>query len=220
MQATCTNICYFLLSIIIITASLVHQASESTPSETVENEHNVLDAVSTELGIPLSDDNNTTNNTRRRVHEEEESRPDQQHSNIRSSMRRKRSSISQLSMRAMTAIQTRKPTIKMHSWFICSRLIISPAIVCLLIVAMDCGGVLDRIDGPSLAMAKMVIIVNAGLPGAQLIILTLKSKGLSESASIVASISSKLYLVNNYNSSLVINRTNDFSAQRRRYSIL
>jgi len=110
-------------------------------------------------------------------------------------MRRKRSSISQLSMRAMTAIQTRKPTIKMHSWFICSRLIIAPAIVCLLIVAMDCGGVLDRINGPSLAMAKMVIIVNAGLPGAQLIILTLKSKGLSESASIVARVYLPSYIL-------------------------
>ena len=60
---------------------------------------------------------------------------------------------------------------------------------------MDCGGVLDRIDGPSLAMAKMVIIVNAGLPGAQLIILTLKSKGLSESASIVARVYLPSYIL-------------------------
>lgn len=60
---------------------------------------------------------------------------------------------------------------------------------------MDCGGVLDRIDGPSLAMAKMVIIVNAGLPGAQLIILTLKSKGLSESASVVARVYLPSYIL-------------------------
>ena len=50
---------------------------------------------------------------------------------------------------------------------------------------MDCGSFLD--DVPSLA--KMVVIVNSGLPGAQLIVLTLKAKGLSDSASIVAKVS-------------------------------
>ena len=67
----------------------------------------------------------------------------------------------------------------------------APAVVFLLIVAMDCGGVLDSI--PSLA--KMVIIVNAGLPGAQMIVLTLKSKGLSDSASIVAQVYLPSYLL-------------------------
>ena len=56
---------------------------------------------------------------------------------------------------------------------------------------MDCGGVLDGIPN----LAKMVVIVNAGLPGAQLIVLTLKSKGLSDSASIVAKVYLPSYLL-------------------------
>ena len=60
----------------MVAASLVHQASDTTQSETIDNEHSAL--VATELGIPLSDDN-TTNNTRRRARGEESS-PDQQHS--------------------------------------------------------------------------------------------------------------------------------------------
>ena len=44
-------------------------------------------------------------------------------------------------------------------------------------------------------LAKMVVIVNAGLPGAQLIVITLKSKGLSDSASIVAKVYLSSYLL-------------------------
>ena len=41
----------------------------------------------------------------------------------------------------------------------------------------------------------MVVIVNSGLPGAQLIVLTLKAKGLSDSASIVAKVYLPSYLL-------------------------
>jgi hypothetical protein len=56
---------------------------------------------------------------------------------------------------------------------------------------MDCGGALGGIPN----LAKMVVIVNAGLPGAQTIVLTLKSKGLSETASIVAKVYLPSYLL-------------------------
>ena len=56
---------------------------------------------------------------------------------------------------------------------------------------MDCGGILSGIPD----LAKMVVIVNAGLPGAQLIVITLKSKGLSDSASIVAKVYLPSYLL-------------------------
>jgi len=115
----------------------------------------------------------------------------------RSSMRR-RSSVSQFgsmvkrrSSIALAAIRKRKPTIRMHAWFIFSRLIVAPAVICLIIVGMDCGGILSDIP----PLAKMVIIVNAGLPGAQLIVITLKSKGLSGSASIVAQVYLPSYLL-------------------------
>lgn len=109
----------------------------------------------------------------------------------RSSMRKRRSSISQMSRKAMAAIRRRKPTIKMHSWFIVSRLIVAPAVVSASIIAMDCGGVLEGIP----RLAKMVVIVNSCLPGAQLIIVTLRSRGLSDSASIVAKVYLPSYLL-------------------------
>lgn len=60
-----------------------------------------------------------------------------------------------------------------------------------MILAMDCGSILDAVPN----MAKMVVIVNSGLPGAQLIVLTLKAKGLSDSASIVAKVYLPSYLL-------------------------
>jgi hypothetical protein len=110
---------------------------------------------------------------------------------FRAVMQRRRSSITQFSIKTMAAIRRRKPTIRMHTWFFFSRHIVTPAIVCLIILAMDCGSFLD--DVPSLA--KMVVIVNSGLPGAQLIVLTLKAKGLSDSASIVAKVYLPSYLL-------------------------
>jgi hypothetical protein len=56
---------------------------------------------------------------------------------------------------------------------------------------MDCGGILSGIPD----LAKMVVIVNAGLPGAQLVVITLKSKGLTDSASIVAKVYLPSYLL-------------------------
>ena len=103
---------------------------------------------------------------------------------LRESMRRRRSSISQLSIRAMNAIKQRKPTLRMHFWFCFSRLIVTPACCVMLIVAGDCGGILEGVPG----LAKLVVIVNSCLPGAQLIVLTLKSRGLSDSASVVAQV--------------------------------
>ena len=67
----------------------------------------------------------------------------------------------------------------------------SPAIVCLIVLGMDCGGILDGIP----RMAKMVVIVNSALPGAQIVILSLKAKGLSDSASIVAQVYLPSYLL-------------------------
>lgn len=101
-------------------------------------------------------------------------------------MVRRRSSLALQSIRKL-----RKPTLQMHAWFITSRLIVAPAIVSLIIIGMDCGGILS--DIPSLA--KMVVIVNAGLPGAQLCVITLKSKGLTDSASIVAKVYLPSYLL-------------------------
>jgi hypothetical protein len=162
---------------LVVAASLVHEASDDVPP--------VVD--STELRLPSEMDS---------IHDRGHSsgtEHSQQHSsrNMRETMRSRRSSLSQMSIRALAAISRRKPTIRMHAWFIFSRLIVSPAIVCLIVLGMDCGGILDGIP----RMAKMVVIVNSALPGAQIVILSLKAKGLSDSASIVAQVYLPSYLL-------------------------
>lgn len=154
---------------LVVAASLVHEASDDVPP--------VID--STELRLPSEMEYDTEH--------------PQQHSsrNMRETMRSRRSSLSQMSIRALAAISRRKPTIRMHAWFIFSRLIVSPAFVCLIVLGMDCGGILDGIP----RMAKMVVIVNSSLPGAQIVILSLKAESLSDSASIVAQVYLPSYLV-------------------------
>ncbi|KAL7539360.1 hypothetical protein ACHAWF_006385 [Thalassiosira exigua] len=167
---------------LVVAASLVHQARDDLPSA-------VNDSISSSPEVPHSDqfdggacDEEVSSNAEHTQH-----RP----LDLRASMRKRRSSISRMSSRAIAEIRRRKPTIRMHSWFVASRLIVAPALVCFIIIAMDCGGLLDGIPN----LAKMVVIVNAGLPGAQLIVLTLKSKGLSDSASIVAQVYLPSYLL-------------------------
>jgi len=173
---------------LVVAASLVHQTKDVTLSDGEAN-NAINECDVTEVGIHAENTPRTHANGEERT---STSGPAHQHSkDLRASMQRRRSSISQMSSKAIAAIRHRKPTIRMHAWFIVSRLIVSPAIVCAAIIAMDCGGVLDGIPD----LAKMVVIVNAGLPGAQLIVLTLKSKGLSDSASVVAEVYIPSYLL-------------------------
>lgn len=157
---------------LVVAASLVHQASagENTPAQGSDTEVGTLNVFTSK------NDHSTSTSSA---------------ANFRESMRRRRSSLSQLSTRVMNAIKKRKPTFPMHIWFCTSRLIVTPAIVCLLVIAGDCGGILTGFPN----LAKLVVIVNSCLPGAQLIVLTLKSRGLSESASIVAQVYLPSYLM-------------------------
>ncbi len=159
----------------VVAASLVHQADVKSDTS--------AQGAATEVGaLNVSIPNNTeASNNERGVGID----------SLRESMRRRRSSISQLSIRAMNAIKQRKPTLRMHFWFCFSRLIVTPACCVMLIVAGDCGGILDGVPG----LAKLVVIVNSCLPGAQLIVLTLKSRGLSDSASVVAQVYLPSYLL-------------------------
>lgn len=162
---------------LVVAASLVHQADvkRDTPAQ---------QGAATEVGalnVSISNNNEASNNERGVGGVD----------SLRESMRRRRSSISQLSIRAMNAIKQRKPTLRMHFWFCFSRLIVTPACCVVLIVAGDCGGMLDGVSG----LAKLIVIVNSCLPGAQLIVLTLKSRGLSDSASVVAQVYLPSYLL-------------------------
>lgn len=160
---------------LVVAASLVHQADagENSPAQSSDD---------TEVGTMNVSTSNNDNGHSTSMGSA---------TNFRESTRRRRSSLSQLSTRVMNAIKKRKPTLPMHFWFCVSRLIVTPAIVCLLIIAGDCGGILDGFPN----LAKLVVIVNSCLPGAQLIVITLKSRGLSESASIVAQVYLPSYLL-------------------------
>jgi len=202
---------------LVVAASLVHQVNDDGLDEVqnlgANHENVAMHDVESENArdLHVNDDegriaiasgiySSATRSGRNGLEESSQSAPYAAQHNLedrRSSMRR-RSSVSQFgsmvkrrSSIALAAIRKRKPTIRMHAWFIFSRLIVAPAVICLIIVGMDCGGILSDIP----PLAKMVIIVNAGLPGAQLIVITLKSKGLSGSASIVAQVYLPSYLL-------------------------
>lgn len=76
---------------------------------------------------------------------------------------------------------------RLHVWFMLSRLILTPAIISGGLVALDCSGALTGIPN----LSKLVVVVNAALPGALIVVVLLKSQpALSESANVVA----KVYL--------------------------
>jgi predicted permease len=73
---------------------------------------------------------------------------------------------------------------RLHVWFVLSRLVLSPALVVAGILGLDCGtNVLSSVP----PLAKLVVIVNASLPGALVVVVLLKSNpDLAETAAAVA----------------------------------
>lgn len=78
---------------------------------------------------------------------------------------------------------------RLHIWFTLSRLIVAPAVVVGLIMAFDCSSSTALDSVPNLA--KLVIIVNASLPGALIIVVLLKAQ---EECTDTAAALSKVYL--------------------------
>jgi predicted permease len=113
----------------------------------------------------------------------------------RSSLREVRQSMRSGSMRMLQAVPRSTPEIRrMHLWFTLSRLILTPAVVVGVILALDdCGaGVLGGVP----AIAKLVVIVNSSLPGALIIVVVLKGNpDLSETAAAVAKVYFPSYLL-------------------------
>ena len=95
------------------------------------------------------------------------------------------------SLRLLHAVPRSSPEMRrMHLWFNLSRLVVSPAVVVGVIMALDCGtGVFANVPG----LAKLVVMINAALPGALIVVVILKSdERLSDTAAAVA----KVYLPN------------------------
>lgn len=189
---------------IVVAASLVHQSNEDesediSGDDNQNDSENNTDRICPDVNINISNEHKarqriTDTSIGCSISHPEQQQPDSNFRNDHSrrsslsgigSMVRRRSSV------ALLAIRRRKPTIRMFAWFISSRLIFAPALICALVMAMDCGGILSGIPD----LAKMVVIVNAGLPGAQLVVISLKSKGLTDSASIVAKVYLPSYLL-------------------------
>ena len=97
-------------------------------------------------------------------------------------------------MRVIKAMPRSKPEmIRLHLWFCLSTLVLNPAAIVGLVLALDCSG--NLLSGvPSLA--KLVLIINSALPGALIVIVLLKSReDMSETAAVVAKVYLPCYLL-------------------------
>jgi hypothetical protein len=80
----------------------------------------------------------------------------------------------------------------LHLWFIMTRLVVSPAVVTAALAGLDCGGYLSGVP----ALAKLVVLINACLPGALIVVVLLKSNpALSDTAAAVAKVYLPSYLL-------------------------
>jgi predicted permease len=100
-------------------------------------------------------------------------------------------SIRSSSTRMIDAMPRSTPEMRrIHLWFNLSRLVVTPAVIVGIILALDCtGSTLAAVSD----LAKLVMIVNASLPGALIIVVILKSR--EEWADTAAAVS-RAYLPN------------------------
>eukprot|EP00934_Nitzschia_sp_Nitz4_P004037 Nitzschia sp. Nitz4//scaffold94_size78252//46135//47792//NITZ4_005470-RA/size78252-augustus-gene-0.65-mRNA-1//1//CDS//3329560386//4027//frame0 len=104
-------------------------------------------------------------------------------------LRRWRGSLRTSSMRIVEAIpRPSSDMMRLHVWFCLSKLVLSPLVVTAIVLSLDCGSsALANVP----QLAKFVIIVNSSFPGAQTIIVLLKTREeMADTAAAVA----KVYL--------------------------
>jgi len=75
-----------------------------------------------------------------------------------------------------------RDTLKIHLWQIMSRLIVTPGIIFLVLIRLDCAGLLDFIPN----IAKLVILINSAVPGALVIVVVLEAHGFADEAATVS----------------------------------
>mmetsp|Transcript_49621 Transcript_49621/g.73788 ORF Transcript_49621/g.73788 Transcript_49621/m.73788 type:complete len:504 (+) Transcript_49621:18-1529(+) len=188
------------LNTLVVAASLnltlpqtLSRSGASTDLEGEENGRAIVDAVDVRVGNETQAtkaDHNTVHNRSQGIIT---SAPNNSRRR-RSSLQEITSEVSRRSIRMADAVRT--STFRTHAWFTLSRLILSPAIVCGILIAMDCSSstttnALSNIP----PLAKLVVLINAALPGALLIVLILKSRDLGESAAVVAQVYFPSYLL-------------------------
>jgi hypothetical protein len=90
------------------------------------------------------------------------------------------------------ARQTPPEQRRLFLWFALGRLVLTPALVVLAIAGLDCSGFLNGV--PKLAL--LVLVVNAAVPGALIIVVVLKSAPeLHETAAVVAKMYGPTYIL-------------------------
>lgn len=110
----------------------------------------------------------------------------------RSSLMRLGQSMRRTSVRLLETTRTTPELRRLLLWFVASRLILAPAIVTGTIAGLECSGYLSAVPD----LAKLVIIVNASVPGALIIVVLLKARPeLDDTTAAVAKVYLPTYLV-------------------------
>lgn len=172
------------VSTIVVAASLVPPSSFSSARQQEGNgdQENGEDVPVVESPI-MSDPNYGPRQTQLRQ------RRQSSLSRIGRSVRRRSS---RFLSRVVTSTRSNPEMRRLLLWFILSRLIIAPAVVVGIITGLECGGWLRNIPD----LAKLVVIVNSCVPGAQVIVVILKSQSeLADTAAAVAKIYLPSYLL-------------------------
>ena len=170
------------LSTLVVAASLVSPREEE-PSEHCNDDEEASSQEETHVEEAQVEE----------IHEESPIMSDPNfgphHLRRRSSIERFRQPIRRGSARIASTVPHFTPEMRrLLLWFTLSRLIVSPGIVVAAIVGLDYGGVLGNVPD----LAKLVVIINAAVPGALIVAVLLQSKPeLAKMAAVVA----KVYLL-------------------------
>ena len=194
------------LSTMVVAASLASRQKDPTspnPDDDAVNDGNSGSSPTDEEephqidNRELESDNNTTPNS---IEEESPVMSDPNfgplHLRRRSSVQQRfRASLRRSSMKALEKARRTPPEQRrLYLWFTLSNLILSPTLVVLAIVGLDCSGVLASSGVP--ALAKLVLIVNSSVPGALIVVVLLKSNpDLHETAAVVAKVYFPTYIL-------------------------
>ncbi len=75
------------------------------------------------------------------------------------------------SIRLSTTLRTTPEMRRLHTWFILTRLVVTPSLVVALLAGLQLSGLLDSVPN----LAKLVVIVNSALPGALIVVVILQA---------------------------------------------
>lgn len=78
--------------------------------------------------------------------------------------------------------EMRKESLRRNMWHLIARLFVTPGVVCIVLVVLDCGNFISSVS----PMCKLVLLVNSSVPGALMVVVILKTEGLSKTASYVS----------------------------------